>query len=134
MNNKNFSPEPTQKIRGSLPDLRHDCCTCRYAGSRIALYRMHESSGSTESLLEEADEFVRHCNDEPTEATTKKSSRRCSEADIQRGELTMDLIGLIDLLIGFVAVSRLSSFETIVAVLAEVAEMLETRSVGKGHC
>lgn len=47
---------------------------------------MHESSGSTESLLEEADEFVRHCNDEPVGDAVKKTNRRCSEADIQRGE------------------------------------------------
>lgn len=47
---------------------------------------MHESSGSTESLLEEADEFVRHCQ-EDTGNETKKTNRRCSEADIQRGEL-----------------------------------------------
>jgi hypothetical protein len=54
----------------------------------MALYRMHESSGSTDSLLEEADEFVRHCNDEPTTGGIgKKSNRRCSEADIQKGEL-----------------------------------------------
>lgn len=88
--NKVFHSEPTQKIRGSLPDLRHDCtCPRRYAGGRVALYRMHESSGSTESLLEEADEFVRHCNDDPPEETTKRNSRRCSEADIQRGELLL---------------------------------------------
>ena len=48
---------------------------------------MHDSSGSTESLLEEADEFVRNCNDDAgEEISMKKSNRRCSEADIQRGE------------------------------------------------
>ncbi|KAG5679552.1 hypothetical protein PVAND_009112 [Polypedilum vanderplanki] len=73
--------EPTQKIRGSLPDLRHDC----YCPRRIksALYRMHESSGSTESLLEEADEFLRHSTDDPLEMNIK-CHRRCSEADIHR--------------------------------------------------
>ncbi|CRK97145.1 CLUMA_CG010542, isoform A [Clunio marinus] len=78
--------EPSQKIRGSLPDLRHDCtCPRRYGGGRSALYRMHESSGSTDSLLEEADEFVRHCNDDPVIVNvSSKSSRRCSEADIQK--------------------------------------------------
>lgn len=86
LSQKQFPSEPTQKIRGSLPDLRHDCtCPRRYAGNRTALYRMHVSSGSTESLLEEAEEFVRHCNDEPPEVSTKKTNRRCSEADIQRG-------------------------------------------------
>jgi hypothetical protein len=81
--------EPLQKTRGSLPDLRHDChCPRRYdaiycGGRKSALYRMHESSGSTESLLEEADEFVRHCNDGGgVDVNNKKSNRRCSEADI----------------------------------------------------
>jgi hypothetical protein len=82
--------EPSQKIRGSLPDLRHDCtCPRRYGGGRAALYHMHESSGSTESLLEEADEFVRHCDDVSSgDVPAKKSNRRCSEADIQRGMFT----------------------------------------------
>jgi hypothetical protein len=53
----------------------------------MALYRMHESSGSTESLLEEADEFVRQCNDDQSVGLKKTSNRRCSEADIQRGEI-----------------------------------------------
>jgi hypothetical protein len=83
-------PEPMQKIRGSLPDLRHDChCPRRYGGGKSALYRMHESSGSTESLLEEADEYLRHCTtDDPVE-TNKKCHRRCSEADINRGEMAL---------------------------------------------
>jgi hypothetical protein len=50
---------------------------------------MHESSGSTESLIEEAEEFVRHCNDDPDEMSTK-ANRRCSEADIQRSKLKSD--------------------------------------------
>lgn len=99
-NQNEIVSEPTQKIRGSLPDLRHDCtCPRRYAGGRAALYRMHESSGSTESLLEEADEFVRHCDETVEEVTTtKKNLRRCSEADIQRGELMIKvlLMKLID--------------------------------------
>jgi hypothetical protein len=83
-----FFLEPTQKTRGSLPDLRHDCtCPRRYAGGHTALYRMHESSGSTESLLEEADEFVRQCNDDQSVGLKKTSNRRCSEADIQKGEI-----------------------------------------------
>lgn len=82
--------EPSQKPRGSLPDLRHDChCSRRYGGGRSLLYRMHESSGSTESLLEEADEYLRHCsttdsNDIFTESKCA-ATRRCSEADVQRG-------------------------------------------------
>lgn len=86
--------EPSQKIRGSLPDLRHDCtCPRRYAGGRASLFQMHESSGSTESLLEEAEEFVRHCDDESPsgDAKTKKSNRRFSEADIQRSKFPINI-------------------------------------------
>ncbi|CAO1411630.1 unnamed protein product [Diamesa serratosioi] len=79
---------PPQKVRGSLPDLRHDCtCPRRYAGGQSSLYRMHESSGSTDSLLEEADEFLRHCAEDQSILelnTSKRTNRRCSEADIQR--------------------------------------------------
>lgn len=72
-----------QKIRGSLPDLRHDCyCPSRRYCGRHAIYRLHESSGSTDSLLDEAEEFLRQENGN----STKRSSRRCSEADAQRGE------------------------------------------------
>lgn len=43
-------------IRGSLPDLRAEC-TC---SARRSMQRIHgESSGSTESLLDEADDFLR---------------------------------------------------------------------------
>lgn len=87
---KCFIPAPPQKVRGSLPDLRHDCnCPRRYAGGQSALYRMHESSGSTDSLLEEADEFLRHCAEDQSILelnTSKRTNRRCSEADIQRGK------------------------------------------------
>lgn len=77
-------------MRGSLPDLRHDCnCPRRYTDGQSALYRMHESSGSTDSLLEEADEFLRHCAEDQSILelhTSKRTNRRCSEADIQRGK------------------------------------------------
>lgn len=78
-----------QKNRGSLPDLRHDCqCPRRFCGAngnnKGTLYRMHESSGSTESLLEETDEYLRHCDD--LGEANKKCSRRCSEADVPRGK------------------------------------------------
>ncbi|XP_055601381.1 uncharacterized protein LOC129750160 [Uranotaenia lowii] len=96
--------EPAHKIRGSLPDLRHDCnCPRRYGGP--SLYRIHgDSGGSTDSLLEEAEDFMRrsiegnimmedpggHC--EPPlppvpihhVATGSAKHRRCSENDIQR--------------------------------------------------
>ncbi|XP_035919778.1 uncharacterized protein LOC118517596 isoform X2 [Anopheles stephensi] len=54
-----FQEQPVHKIRGSLPDLRHDCnCPRRYGGP--SLYRIHgDSGGSTDSLLEEAEEFLR---------------------------------------------------------------------------
>ncbi|XP_052862591.1 uncharacterized protein LOC128269228 [Anopheles cruzii] len=55
-----FQDQPLiHKIRGSLPDLRHDCnCPRRYGGP--SLYRIHgDSGGSTDSLLEEAEEFLR---------------------------------------------------------------------------
>jgi hypothetical protein len=79
--------EPSQKPRGSLPDLRHDCyCSRRNPVGRSAFYRMHESSGSTESLVEEADEFIRQCNDNLADDLTKKSNQRCSEGDIHRGD------------------------------------------------
>lgn len=98
--------EPMHKIRGSLPDLRHDCnCPRRYGGP--SLYRIHgDSGGSTDSLLEEAEDFLRrsiegnimledpgggHCEPplrpppQSNVGTTKH--RRCSENDIQRGML-----------------------------------------------
>lgn len=92
--------EPSQKPRGSLPDLRHDChCSRRYGGKSL-LYRMHESSGSTESLLEEADEYLKHCsvtdgNDVFINESNKRcatSNRRCSEADILRGNYCVVMV------------------------------------------
>ncbi|XP_065082253.1 uncharacterized protein LOC135704700 [Ochlerotatus camptorhynchus] len=94
--------EPTHKIRGSLPDLRHDCnCPRRYGGP--SLYRIHgDSGGSTDSLLEEAEDFLRrsiegnimledpggHCepplNPPPLSIVGTTKHRRCSENDIQR--------------------------------------------------
>lgn len=71
-----------QKIRGSLPDLRHDCCCPRRYCGRQSIIRMHESSGSTDSLLDEADEFLR----QDSGNQTKKTSRRSSEADALRGK------------------------------------------------
>lgn len=96
------SSEPSQKIRGSLPDLRHDChCPRRLGGP--SMYRIHgDSAGSTESLLEEADEFIRRSCDgsgsridihQPlgsygsgSGSISKAANRRCSENDIQRGK------------------------------------------------
>lgn len=86
----NDIPEPSQKARGSLPDLRNDCHCSRRCGGKSLLYRMHESSGSTESLLEEADEYMRHCTiDDNSSESIKRcgENRRCSEADAMRGEM-----------------------------------------------
>lgn len=71
-----------QKIRGSLPDLRYDCCCPQRCCGRQSIIRMHESGGSTDSLLDEADEFLRQGSGN----LTKKTSRRSSEADALRGE------------------------------------------------
>lgn len=78
-----------------MPDLRYDChCSRRYGANRKLLYRMHESSGSTESLLEEADEYLRNCsvvdNDIFISESNKRcaANRRCSEADAIRGIIT----------------------------------------------
>lgn len=96
---------------------------------------MHESSGSTESLLEEADEFVRHCNEETPEGPIKTNNRRCSEADIQRGEFRRKFIldngWLNDWF--FSSPHRFSPVETITAVSAKITEMLKTRSVGESY-
>lgn len=104
--------EPIQKVRGSLPDLRPDCvCGCsRYVSSagraaaataagRTFAFRFGDSCGSTESLIDEADDYLRksvdgtlmHDNDAMTvagggRATT--SSRRCSENDLKKGIYT----------------------------------------------
>lgn len=67
------------------------------------MYRIHgDSAGSTESLLEEADEFLRRSHDgsgsridihQPlgscgsgSGGISKPANRRCSENDIQRGK------------------------------------------------
>lgn len=48
----------SHKVRGSLPDLR-DQCTCAHGGRQRSMLRIHgESSGSTESLLDEADDYL----------------------------------------------------------------------------
>lgn len=86
--------ESVQKPRGSLPDLRHECtCSCQHRTciGKNLIHCVHRySSGSTESLLEEADEFLRQSVDEPQSSdntsAAKRVSRRCSENDIQRGK------------------------------------------------
>ncbi|XP_055390439.1 uncharacterized protein LOC129619284 isoform X2 [Condylostylus longicornis] len=82
--------EPANKVRGSLPDLRHDClCNRRYTGRTIITIH-GESSGSTESLLEEADAFVRkslennNMKDDTIINPKRPNLRRMSENDIQK--------------------------------------------------
>lgn len=85
-----FQDPNQQSIRGSLPDLRGEC-TC--AARRSMLRIQGQYSGSTESLLDEADDFLRNSlNGE--DDTHRKSigsinngggNRRFSENDIKRG-------------------------------------------------
>ncbi len=87
-----FKTGVVQKSRGSLPDLRQECscpCSHRPCSGKNLFHCIHRySSGSTDSLLEEVDEFLRKSDENyPIENTTnsKRVSRRCSENDIQRG-------------------------------------------------
>ena len=86
--------EPAKGIRGSLPDLRAECtCSTRRSMLRI----QGESSGSTESLLDEADDFLQASSsvDESYKKTVTSGSggsgsaalRRYSENDIKRGKI-----------------------------------------------
>lgn len=95
-----FQEPAHHSIRGSLPDLRAEC-TCT---SRRSMLRIHgESSGSTESLLDEADDFLRNSLNGVDDAYRKSignissggsgggtgggGNRRYSENDIKRGKL-----------------------------------------------
>lgn len=83
-------------VKGSLPDLRHDCCCPRrYQGHSVV--RLHgQSVGSTESLLDDSEVFIqRSSHNVGTDYTmsssrlagqlpAKQQSRRCSENDIGR--------------------------------------------------
>jgi hypothetical protein len=115
-----------QKTRGSLPDLRHDCyCPRRYCG-RNAMYRLHESSGSTDSLLDEAEEFLRQ---DSSGNLTKRTSRRCSEADVQRGLFqTLKNYKLTNENFLMIIFCRFSSFKTFTAFPSKVAKMSENWS------
>lgn len=89
------SIEATQKNRGSLPDLRHDCTCPRRFGQQN--YSRGYSSGSTESLLEEADEFLYRSREDQIfcDSDAKRTNRRCSENDIQRGNLSKNLQSIV---------------------------------------
>lgn len=87
-------PNSSNSVRGSLPDLRNEC-TCmqrRYVCGRPSLFRLHGySSGSTESLLDEADDFLNKSVDGMSnfkeDRKTKDVNRRRSENDIKRGDI-----------------------------------------------
>lgn len=98
----NYTPrvtfqEPNQNtVRGSLPDLRPDCtCGCsRVRTNRNSTLRHGDSCGSTESLLDETEDYLRKSvdgilNQENESTSTAKQNanvnRRCSENDIKRG-------------------------------------------------
>lgn len=78
-----------QKCRGSLPDLRHHCACRRYDGP--SLHKIHaESEESTESLIEEAEEYLHVSTHSIANTLTLDdhldacNSRRRSENDIGR--------------------------------------------------
>lgn len=90
-------------VRGSLPDLRSDVCVCGASYRRGSIQRSScghygDSSGSTDSILDEADDLMRstssafiasdadYLHDEVAAGATKAAGyRRFSENDIKRG-------------------------------------------------
>lgn len=89
-----FREPSSSSARGSLPDLRNGC-TCmhrRYGYGRPSLLRLHAySSGSTESLLDEADDFLNQSVDGMSnfkeDGKACEVNRRRSENDIKRGKI-----------------------------------------------
>lgn len=88
--------EPTHGghgVRGSLPDLRNECTCASRRNGRSMLRIYGDSSGSTESLLDEADDFLRksmdgvgvYNEDDLYAKRPNTSNRRCSENDIKKG-------------------------------------------------
>lgn len=94
-----FQEQSSSSVRGSLPDLRPDCaCGCPRSRihARHHAIRYGDSCGSTESILDEADDFLRESIDgvllndnEPTSNSSgtilKTATRRCSENDLKKG-------------------------------------------------
>lgn len=92
--------EPNQNtVRGSLPDLRPECaCGCSRARiNRNSALRHGDSCGSTESLLDETEDYLRKSvegvlgQENETASTMKQTAnvnRRCSENDIKRGMIS----------------------------------------------
>lgn len=86
-------PESYGTVKGSLPDLRHDCCCPRRYQGHSAVRLHGQSVGSTESLLDDSEVFIqRSSHNVGTDYTmsssrmlpAKQQSRRCSENDIGR--------------------------------------------------
>lgn len=88
-------------VRGSLPDLRNDCgCSAVYRRATWQPKQLGDSSGSTDSLLDEADDYLHGSHgsgnalyEYSAPATTQVATppavinlRRYSENDIKRGE------------------------------------------------
>lgn len=91
-----FAEPNRNKTRASLPDLRSECtCGCgRNRNLRCSnSLRFADSYGSTESLIDEAEDFLCKSIDgvfaQDDEGIAKGSTvpnRRCSENDIKRGK------------------------------------------------
>lgn len=92
-----FQEVKANSVRGSLPDLRPECaCACPRSRirTRASAFRHGDSCGSTDSILDEAEDFLRESidgvllHDSDTAHSTgflaKGASRRCSENDINK--------------------------------------------------
>lgn len=106
-----FNDPGSGTVRGSLPDLRYDC-GCSAAHRRAAMHRKHgDSSGSTDSLLDEADDYLHgsavsalYANyDWPSVMASRTATqlatppvlinlRRNSENDIKLGEFNISIL------------------------------------------
>lgn len=104
----NYTPRVTfqevkpNSVRGSLPDLRPECaCGCPRSrvSARTTTYRYGDSCGSTESILDEAEDFLRESADGLHDGNAthssgflaKDSTRRCSENDINKKGMLLSL-------------------------------------------
>lgn len=92
-----FQEVKPSSVLGSLPDLRPECaCGCPRSrvSTRTTTYRHGDSCGSTDSILDEAEDFLRESIDgvllndadaiHPGGFLTKETTRRCSENDINK--------------------------------------------------
>lgn len=93
-----FQEVKPNSVLGSLPDLRPECaCGCprsRISTRTTSSFRYGDSCGSTESILDEAEDFLRESIDgvilhdadraHSSGFLEKKAARRCSENDITK--------------------------------------------------